>query len=57
MEDEGEDPDFPFQRLMAGGLLEESNSNQGSPHDNGFVLFFELINRLADTSSKISGGE
>ncbi|KAM3720041.1 FAS-associated factor [Dirofilaria immitis] len=34
MENNGEDTDFPFDRLLAGGS-EESNSNQSLPNDNG----------------------
>ncbi|VDK74633.1 unnamed protein product [Onchocerca ochengi] len=34
MENDSEDPDFSFGRMLAGGSLEESNSNQSSPHDN-----------------------
>ncbi|VDO31300.1 unnamed protein product [Onchocerca flexuosa] len=42
LENDGEDPDFSFERMLAGGSLEESNSNQSPPHDNGFIFYFFL---------------
>uniref|UniRef100_A0A0R3RT25 UAS domain-containing protein n=1 Tax=Elaeophora elaphi TaxID=1147741 RepID=A0A0R3RT25_9BILA len=56
VENEGEDPDLPFGRLIAGGSLEESNSNQSSPHDNGSKAMESSSRRILLTaSSPVSG--
>lgn len=41
MTNQGEDSDFSVGRFLAGGLVEGSDTNQGSPHDNG--SFFSEI--------------
>ncbi|CAG9534243.1 unnamed protein product [Cercopithifilaria johnstoni] len=56
MENEGEGPDFSFGRLIAGGLLEESNSNQGSPHDNGSKVVESSPRRVLLTASSSGSG-
>uniref|UniRef100_A0A915Q173 UBX domain-containing protein n=1 Tax=Setaria digitata TaxID=48799 RepID=A0A915Q173_9BILA len=51
METEAADPDFPFGRLLAGGSLEEPNSNQSSPHDNGSACSTRTVESLSSTQT------
>ncbi|EFO21815.2 hypothetical protein LOAG_06671 [Loa loa] len=56
MENEGEDLDFPFGRLIAGGSLEESNSSQNSPHGNGSKTMEPSSRRVLLTTSSSGSG-
>ncbi|KAL3993779.1 UBA-like domain family protein [Acanthocheilonema viteae] len=56
VENESEDPDFSFGRLIAGGSLEESNSNQSSPHDNGSKTMESSPHRILLTASSSGSG-